>query len=174
MSHRYNGNTIGNHRHMFIKTPSMISSVDQAIPIWDLIGISQQEYEIRFNMPITTPIEKKEVMEEVIEEVIDEVIEKVIEKNETEVEKVEEVVMEDTKLDEVVIEEVKEIRETVDEIFKEIKDGDEVDLLNILPTETVEMSKEFLKTDLSQMEFEAKPSLIRKTRSLRFKQPESI
>ena len=40
MSHRYNGNTIGNHRHMFIKTPSMISSVDQAIAIWDLIGIS--------------------------------------------------------------------------------------------------------------------------------------
>ena len=80
MSHRYNGNTIGNHRHMFIKTPSMISSVDQAIPIWDLIGISQQEYEIRFNMPITTPIEKKEVMEEVIEEVI----EKFMEKNETE------------------------------------------------------------------------------------------
>ena len=79
MSHRYNGNTIGNHRHMFIKTPSMISSVDQAIPIWDLIGISQQEYEIRFNMPITIPIEKKEIIEEVkeiIEEVIDEVIEK--------------------------------------------------------------------------------------------------
>ena len=119
MSHRYNGNTIGNHRHMFIKTPSMISSVDQAIPIWDLIGISQQEYEIRFNMPITTPIEKNEVIEEV-NEVINEVIEKVIENKETEVEKVEEVVMEDTKPDEVVIEEVKEIQETVDEIFKEI------------------------------------------------------
>ena len=82
--------------------------------------------------------------------------------------------MKDTKPDEVVIEEVKEIRENVDEIFKEIKDGDEVDFLNIHSTETVELSKEFLKTDLSQMEFEAKPSLIRKTRSLRFKQPEWI
>ena len=82
--------------------------------------------------------------------------------------------MEDSKPDEVVIEEVKEIRETVDEIFKEIKDGDEVDLSNIVLTETVEISKEFLKTDLFQMEFEAKPSLIRKTRSLRFKQPECI
>ena len=167
--HRYNGNTIGNHRHMFIKTPSMISSVDQAIPIWDLIGISFEEYEIRFNMPITTPIEKKKIIEEVKE-----VIEEVIENKETEAEKVEEVVMEDTKPDEVVIEEVKEIQETVDEIFKEIKDIDEVDLSNIQATETVELSKEFLKADLSQMEFEAKPSLIRKTRSLRFKQPEWI
>ena len=174
MSYRYNGNTIGNHRHMFIKTPSMISSVDQAIPIWDLIGISQQEYEIRFNMPITTPIEKKEVVE-AIEEVIEEVIEKVIEETkEIEVEKVEEVVIEDSKPDEVVIEEVKEIQETVDEIFKEIKDGDEVDLSNIVSTETVEMPKEFLKPDLAQMEFEAKPSLIRKTRSLRFEQLELI
>jgi len=82
--------------------------------------------------------------------------------------------MEDSKSDDIVIEEVKEIQETVDEIFKEIKYSDEVDLLNIQPTETVELSKEFLKTDLSQMEFEAKPSLIRKTRSLRFKQPEWI
>ena len=55
-----------------------------------------------------------------------------------------------------------------------MKDIDEVDLSNIVSTETVEMPKEFLKTDLSQMEFEAKPSLIRKTRSLRFKQPEWI
>ena len=79
-----------------------------------------------------------------------EVIEKIIEENkEIEIEKVEEVVMEDTKPDDIVIEEVKEIQRTVDEIFKEIKDGDEVDLSNIVPTETVEMSKEFLKTDPS-------------------------
>ena len=58
MSHRYNGNTIGNHRHVFIKNPSMSSSVDQAIPIWNLIGISESEYQIRFNIPIITPIEK--------------------------------------------------------------------------------------------------------------------
>ena len=125
-------------------------------------------------MPITTPIEKKEIIEEV-NEVIEEVIEKVIEETkEIEVEKVEEVGIEDSKPNEVVIEEVKEIQETVDEIFKEIKDGDEVDFLNIHSTETVEMAKEFLKPDLAQMEFEAKPSLIRKTRSLRFKQPEWI
>ena len=186
MSHRYNGNTIGNHIHIFIKTPSMISSVDQAIPIWDLIGISQQEYEIRFNMPITTPIEKNEVIEEV-KEIIEEVIDEVIEKKETEMtEEIEKIGNEQTieKVDEVeqILEEVQAVKEIteepvkeiVEEPTKEIKDSDEVDLLNILPTETVEMSKEFLKTDLSQMEFEAKPSLIRKTRSLRFKQPEWI
>ena len=56
-THRYNGNTIGNHRHMFIKSPSMSSSVDSAVPIWDMIGISESEYNIRFNMPIETPVE---------------------------------------------------------------------------------------------------------------------
>ena len=82
--------------------------------------------------------------------------------------------MEDTKPYIIVIEEVKDKQETVDEIFKEIKDIDDVDKSNIQATETVEMLKEFLKTDSSQIEFEVKPSLIRKTRSLRFKQPEWI
>ena len=88
-------------------------------------------------------------------------------RNEQTIEKVDEV--------EQILEEVKEsVKEILEEPVKEIKDIDEVDLLNIVSTETIEMSKEFLKTDLSQMEFEAKPSLIRKTRSLRFKQPEWI
>ena len=75
MSHRYNGNTIGNYRRMFIKTPSMLSSIDQAIPIWDLIGISESEYQIRFSTPITIPIQKEEVIDEVIAEIIEKIIE---------------------------------------------------------------------------------------------------
>ena len=118
---------------------------------------------------------KKEVIE-----AIDEVIDEVIENKETEMtEKIEEIGNEQTieKVDEVeqILEEVEEpVKEIVEEPVKEIKDGDEVDLSNTVLTETVEMSNEFLKTDLSQMEFEAKSTLIRKTRSLRFKQPEWI
>ena len=144
MSRRYSGNTIGNHRHMFVKTPSMSSSVDQAIPIWDLIGISQQEYEICFNMPITTPIQNEEVIEENKQTQI------IGENKEIEIEKVEEVVMEDTKPDDIVIEKVKEIQEIVDEIIKEVQDSEKNDLSNIQPTETVELLKELLKTDLCQ------------------------
>ena len=71
-----------------------------------------------------------------------------------------------------IVEEVEQIFEEIKEIVEEVKDDDEVDLASIEPTETIEMSKELLKTDLSQMEFKAKPSSIRKTRSLRFKNPE--
>ena len=163
MTHRYNGNTIGNHRHMFIKTPSMSSSVDLAVPIWEMIGISESEYNIRFNMQITTPVETEKEVVEVMEE--NKPTETIEETKKIEAEEVEESMNEK-------IEEVKQIVEEVKEIVEEVKDDDEVDLSSIEPTETIEMSNEFLKTDLSQMSFEAKPSLIRKTRSLRFKQAE--
>ena len=91
-THRYNGNTIGNHRHMFIKSPSMSSSVDSAVPIWDMIGISESEYNIRFNMPIETPVEEKEKVVEVMEEnKPTEIIEKTKEIEENMNEKVEEI-----------------------------------------------------------------------------------
>ena len=52
------------------------------------------------------------------------------------------------KVDEVkqLLEEVEEpVKDIVEEPVKEIKDDDEVDTSNIVPTETIEMSKEFLK-----------------------------
>ena len=68
MSHRYNGNkTIGSQRQSFIRSPSISSDIESSIPIWSLIGISEQEYNYRFNMPIT--ITKEEVKEEVKEEI---------------------------------------------------------------------------------------------------------
>ena len=103
--HRYNGkSTIGLQRQLFIRSPSISSDMESSIPIWSLIGISEQEYNYRFNMPIT--ITKEEVKEEVIE----------------------------------IKEEIKE---------EEIKD------------------------DNKNMTFEAKPSLVRQSKSLRFQKTQS-
>ena len=108
MSHRYNGNkTIGSQRQSFIRSPSISSDIESSIPIWSLIGISEQEYNYRFNMPIT--ITKDEIKEEIKKEEIKE-------------------------------EEIKE---------EEIKD------------------------DYKNMTFEAKPSLVRQSKSLRFQKTQS-
>ena len=115
MTHRYNGNTIGNHRHMFIKTPSMSSSVDLAVPIWEMIGISESEYNIRFNMPIETLVEEEVMEENKPTETIEET--KEIEENMNEI-----------------VEEVEQIVEEIKEIVEEVKDDDEVDLASIEPT----------------------------------------
>ena len=106
-SHRYNGNTtIGSHRQSFIRSPTISSDMESAVPIWSLIGISEQEYNYRFNMPIKIEQEIKEKETEIKEE---------IKENETE----------------------------------EIKEG--------------------IKDDYRNMTFEPKPSLVRQSKSLRFK-----
>ena len=64
-SHRYNGNTtIGSHRQSFIRSPTISTDMESAVPIWSLIGISEQEYNYRFNMPIK--IEQKIKEEELL------------------------------------------------------------------------------------------------------------
>ena len=108
-SHRYNGSTIGSQRQSFIRSPSISTDMESSIPIWSLIGISEQEYNYRFNMPIT--ITKEEVKEEVKED----------------------------------------IKEDIKEEIKE----------------------EEIKDDYKNMTFEAKPSLVRQSKSLRFQKNQS-
>jgi len=73
-SHRYNGNTtIGSHRQSFIRSPTISSDMESAVPIWSLIGISEQEYNYRFYMPIKIKQEnKEEIKEEITEEIKEE------------------------------------------------------------------------------------------------------
>jgi hypothetical protein len=112
-SHRYNGNTtIGSHRQSFIRSPTISTDMESAVPIWSLIGISEQEYNYRFNMPIKIEQEIKE-----------------------------------------------EIKET--EIKEEIKEKE--------TEEIKEDIKEEIKDDYRNMTFEPKPSLVRQSKSLRFK-----
>ena len=110
-SHRYNGSTIGSQRQSFIRSPSISSDIESSIPIWSLIGISEQEYNYRFNMPIT--ITKDEIKEEISKEIKE------------------------------------EIKEEIEEIKEEIND------------------------DYKNMTFEAKPSLVRQSKSLRFQKTQS-
>jgi AAA15 family ATPase/GTPase len=80
--------------------------MESVVPIWSLIGISEQEYNYRFNMPI--------------------------------------------KIEQEIKEEIKE--ETKEEIKEEINE-----------------EKDDIKDDYKNMTFEPKPSLVRKSKSLRFK-----
>jgi len=118
-SHRYNGNTtIGSHRQSFIRSPTISTDMESAVPIWSLIGISEQEYNYRFNMPIK--------------------IEQEIKEKETETEK-----------------ETEKIKEEIKE--EEIKEEKE--------TEKIKEEQDFYK----KMTFDPKPSLVRQSKSLRFK-----
>ena len=90
-SHRYNGNTtIGSHRQSFIRSPTISSDMESAVPIWSLIGISEQEYNYRFNMPIKIEQEIKETEKEDIKETEKEEIKKEIKEDIKETEKEEE------------------------------------------------------------------------------------